>query len=353
MNAGFRKKLHFSSTKRLSYTFLALVASCMLCGVFLFALGYNPLVVYGIIAEGALGSSYGFMKTLAKSTPLIFTGLSVFFADKGGLFNIGAEGQLLVGGLSAGIFGYHFASLQIFPPIGIVLTLFLSFCIGAVWGLIPGYLKAYRSSNEFIVSMMMNYVAMFLCEYLVTYPFRGPGVLAKTPEIPSAYLLPRIASGSQFNLGFFIGVVVVIGVFWFFKNTSTGYEIKTLGANANAAVAAGVDVRKRTIYVFCVAGGLAALAGAIEVLGVHGFYINDLSPGYGYDGIAVSVLSQGNPFGVLLSALLFGALRAGGARLDLRSKVPSEFVIILQAVVIVFIATPQLFRMRRRKDSYV
>ena len=329
-------------------TALALAASFVTGGVFLSILGYNPLQVYGTIIEGSLGNSYGIAKTLAKCTPLIFTGLSVFFADKAGLFNIGAEGQLLMGGITAGVFCNFFAKMQIFPPIAIVLTLLLSFIVGGLWGVIPGYLKAFHAASEFIVSMMLNYVASYLCEYLVTYPFRGPGVLAKTPEIPSNYLLPRLVSGTQLNFGFFIGVLSVIAVLLFFKYSTVGYEIKAMGLNQNAARAAGVSLNRRTVFVFFVAGGLAALAGAIEVLGVHGFYINDLSPGYGYDGIAVSVLSQGNSIGVLLSAILFGALRAGGSRLDLRSAVPSEFGIMLQAIVIIFIATPQLLRLRKR-----
>jgi simple sugar transport system permease protein len=124
-----------------------------------------------------------------------------------------------------------------------------------------------------------------------------------------------------------------------------------MGKNQTAALASGVNTTRETVFVFLVAGGLAALAGATEVLGIHGFFINDLSPGYGFDGIAVSVLAQGNSWGVLFSSLLFGALRAGGSRLDLKSKVPSEFIIVLQAVVIVFIATPRLIAMLRPRGK--
>lgn len=191
-------------------------------------------------------------------------------------------------------------------------------------------------------------------EFLVTYTFRGPGVTAKTNEIPESYGLPRFVSSSQFNMGFFIGIAVIIIVFLFFRYTSKGYEIKAMGKNIQAASVSGVNVKRETIFVFLIAGGLAALAGATEVMGVHGFYMNDLSPGYGFDGIAVSVLAQGNPFGVFLSSILFGAMRAGGTRLDLKSKVPSEFIVILQALVIMFVATPKLIqkiKIRRRKEN--
>ena len=346
------KMVRFNS--RVSYTLLSLVASFTVCGILLLIVGYNPLSVYGIVAEGSLGSSYSIMKSLAKATPLIFTGLSVFFADQAGLFNIGAEGQLLIGGITSGIFAYYFSTIGLPPFVSIILCLTLSFIAGAVWGFIPGFLKAYYGANEFIVSMMLNYVAQYLCEYLVTYPFRGPGVTAKTNEIPASYQLPRFVDVSQLNLGFVLGILAVVAVFLFFRYTVSGRRIRTMGRNNVAAVISGVNVRKETIIVFLISGGIAALAGSTEVLGVHGFYINDLSPGYGFDGIAVSVLAQGNSFGVLIASLLFGALRSGGSRLDLRSEVPSEFIIVLQAAVVVFIATQRLIDMlkiRRRGSS--
>lgn len=343
----------FKKSKAFGFTLLALFSSFVLCAFFLILLGYNPISIYKIVLDGSIGSNYGLMKSLAKATPLIFTGLAVFFADQAGLFNIGAEGQLLIGGVSCGIFGYFFSTLNMNPTLSILLCLLLSFFLGSIWGLIPGWLKAYWETNEFIVSMMMNYVATFLCEYLVTYPFRGPGVTAKTNEIPNEYLLPRVVADSQLNYGLLIGIIAIILVLLFFKFTNSGFEIKAMGKNIDAACSAGINIKSKTIFVFAVSGGIAALAGATEVLGVHGFFINDLSPGYGFDGIAVSVLSQGNPLGVLFSSLLFGALRAGGSRLDLKSTIPSEFIIILQAIVIIFIATPKIMRIfnkRRRKN---
>lgn len=341
-------------TEKVVITGLALLSSFLVCGLFLVVLGYNPLTVYGIILTGSLGRFYSILKSFTKATPLIFTGLSVYFADQGGLFNIGAEGQLQIGGVTAGILGYEL-SLVGFPPFLSILVCFVvGFGLAGCWGLVPGWIKARFGANEFIVSMMLNYVASFLCEYLVTYPFRGPGVTAKTNQLPAAYQLPRLVKGSQFNMSFFIGVIAVLLVFLFFRFTSNGYEIRTMGKNKFAAQIAGIDTKKQTMFVFFIAGGLAGLAGVTEVLGIHGFYVNDLSPGYGFDGIAVSVLAQGNPFGVFLSSLLFGALRAGGSRLDLKSKVPSEFITILQAVVIVFIATPKIiqkFGLRREEKN--
>jgi simple sugar transport system permease protein len=342
---------HHKEDDKLVYTLAALFLSFLLCAVFLLVLGHNPLKVYLITLEGSLGNSYSICKSLAKATPLIFTGLSVFFADQAGLFNIGAEGQLLVGGVASGIFGYMFSMMQIPPILSLFLCLVLSFLAGALWGAIPGWLKARYGANEFIVSMMLNYVASYLCEYLVTYPFRGPGVTAKTNQMPANYQLPRLVQGTQLNAGFFLGLFAIVLVYLFFRYTTRGLEIRAMGKNQTAALASGVNTTRETVFVFSVAGGLAALAGATEVLGIHGFFINDLSPGYGFDGIAVSVLAQGNSWGVLFSSLLFGALRAGGSRLDLKSKVPSEFIIVLQAVVIVFIATPQLIAMLRPRKK--
>ena len=338
-------KYKFRTVKgsKILFTLAAIVLAFVICGLFVLALGYNPFNVYRIIFEGSLGSKYSILKSLTRATPLIFTGLSVFFADQAGLFNIGAEGQLAIGALTSGIFAYQFSQIGIPPFLAIILTLIVAFLSGAVWGAIPGILRARFNANEFIVSMMLNYVAASFCEYMVTYPFRGnAGSTPMTATIPESYQLTRFTTESQLNFGLVIGLIAIIAVWLYFRFTSSGYEARIMGKNNLASLAAGVNTKSKTVFVFAISGGIAALAGATEVLGIHGFFMTDISPGYGFDGIAVSVLSQGNTFGVLLSSLLFGALSAGGSRLDMKSKVPSEFIDVLQAVVIVLIATPKI-----------
>ncbi len=350
-----KNKIRKLKSSRILFTLAAIAIAFVLCGLFVLALSYNPFAVCRIIFEGSLGSKYSILKSLTRATPLIFTGLSVFFADQAGLFNIGAEGQLAIGALTSGIFAYQFSLIGIPPFLAIMLTLIGAFLSGAVWGAIPGLLRARFNANEFIVSMMLNYVASSLCEYLVTYPFRGNvGSTPMTAAIPESYQLTRFTTESQLNFGIVIGLVTIVAVWLYFRFTSSGYEAKIMGKNTLASLAAGVNTKSKTIFVLAVSGGIAALAGATEVLGIHGFFMTDISPGYGFDGIAVSVLAQGNAFGVLLSSLLFGALNAGGSRLDMKSKVPSEFIDVLQAVVIVLIATPKIIEklhIGRRKEE--
>ena len=346
MNKSLEKMNHALNT------FLSILVAFFIGGILLKIIGYDPLSVYGTIIKGAFGSKYSIAKTLAKATPLIFTGLSVFIADKCGLFNIGSEGQLLVGGLTAGYLGFLFSEIGVSGPIAILFLIIVSGIVGGLWGMIPGYFKATRNSNEFIVSMMLNYVAKFLCIYLVTYPMRdNSSVLSKTPDLISKLQLNKLISGTQLNSGLIIGVIAIILSYWYFNNSISGFEMRMLGKSKFVAEAAGVNVKNKIILAFFISGFCAGLAGVIEVMGVHGYFLADLSPGYGYDGIAVSVLAQGSSFGVGLSAILFGALRAGGSYLDFKTALPYEFVTILQALVIVFIALPFELKIIKQKSN--
>jgi simple sugar transport system permease protein len=346
MNKSVEKMNHIFNT------LLSILVAFFVGGILLVIIGYEPLSVYKTILKGAFGSNYSIAKTLAKATPLILTGLSVFIAGKCGLFNIGSEGQLLVGGLSAGYLGFVFSEIGFSGPFAVLLLIIISGIVGGLWGMLPGYFKATRNSNEFIVSMMLNYVAKFLCIYLVTYPMRDTSsVLSKTPDLISELQLNKLVPGTQLNLGLIIGFIAILLTYWYFNNSISGFEMRMLGKNKYVAEAAGVNVKNKIILAFFISGFCAGLAGAIEVMGVHSYFLADLSPGYGYDGIAVSVLAQGSSFGVGLSAILFGALRAGGSYLDFKTSLPYEFVIILQALVIVLIALPYELKIIKLKNE--
>jgi len=176
-------------------------------------------------------------------------------------------------------------------------------------------------------------------------------VLSKTTDLIPSLRLSKLVSGTQLNFGLIIGLIVILLTYWYFNNSISGFEVRMIGKSKFVAEAAGVNVKKKIILAFFISGFCAGLAGAIEVMGVHGYFLADLSPGYGYDGIAVSVLAQGSSFGVGLSAILFGALRAGGSYLDLKTSLPYEFVTILQALLIIFIAVPYELKIIKNKDN--
>lgn len=284
-------------------------------------------------------------ESLVSATPYIFTGLAVAVGFKGGLFNIGAEGQLFAGSLAAAFVGYYFTNLPWF--IHLPFALIAGFGAGALWGMIPGYLKAVRGVNEVINTIMLNYIMFLFADWLVgpNGPMRAQGGAPRSPEIlPSAYLPPLLPDPVRLHWGFFIAIGAVFFVYWFLWKTTLGFEIRTVGASPTAAKYAGIAVGRIFVLTMALSGGLAGLAGANELLGLNRYFAAAFSPGYGFDAIALALLGKSNPFGVLFAALLFGALRNGATRMQSIAGVPVDIISVMQALIIVFIAAPGIIR---------
>lgn len=285
-----------------------------------------------------------FAESLVISTPYIFAGLGVALGFRGGLFNIGAEGQLFVGGLASVYVGYSISGLPWY--IHLPLALLAGTVAGAIWGAIPGFLKARTGAHEVINTIMMNYVAFRLTDYFLQGgPMTRPDGLPITPEIkPSSYLPALFPRPMRLHAGFFLALAVAALVYWFLWKTTHGFEIRMVGANPNAARYAGVRITRTTVLTMALSGALAGLAGANQVLGLDHKLVRTFSTGYGFDSIALALLGNSHPVGVVLSSLLFGFLRGGAARMQSVAGVPVELIRVIQGMVIIFVAAPEIIR---------
>jgi ABC-type uncharacterized transport system permease subunit len=285
-----------------------------------------------------------FAESLVISTPYIFAGLAVALGFRGGLFNIGAEGQLFVGGLASAFVGYSITGLPWF--LHLPLALLAGIVAGAIWGAIPGYLKARTGAHEVINTIMMNYIAFRLTDFLLQEgPMTRPDGLPITPEVkPSAYLPALFPRPMRLHAGFFLALAIAALVYWFLWKTTKGFEIRMVGANPNAARYAGVRITHTMVLTMALSGALAGLAGANQVLGLDHKMVRAFSAGYGFDSIALALLGNSHPLGVVLASLLFGFLRGGAARMQSVASVPVEIIRIVQGMVIIFIAAPEIIR---------
>ena len=285
-----------------------------------------------------------FSESLVTSAPYIFAGLALALGFRGGVFNIGAEGQLFVGGLASVYVGYSISGLPGY--IHLPLALLAGALAGALWGAIPGFLKARFGAHEVINTIMMNYIAFRLTDYLLQGGpmMRGDG-MPITPEIkPSAYLPALFPRPMRLHAGFFLALALAALVYWFLWKTKYGFEIRMVGANPRGARYAGVNIVRTIVLTMALSGALAGLAGTNQVLGLDHRLVRAFSTGYGFDSIALALLGNSHPVGVVLAALLFGFLRAGAARMQSVASVPVEMIRIVQGLVIIFVAAPEIIR---------
>jgi simple sugar transport system permease protein len=282
-------------------------------------------------------------ESLVTAAPYIFAGLAVAISFQGGLFNIGVEGQLFAGGLASVYVGYAVTGLP--WVLHMPLAILAGTLAGALWGAIPGLLKARTGAHEVINTIMMNYIAFRLTDHLLSGPMARPDGLPITPEIrPSAYLPAVLPKPVRFHVGFFLALALAAVVYWLLWRTTRGFEIRMVGANPRAARYAGVRIGSTIVLTMALSGALAGLAGANQVLGLDHRLVRAFSSGYGFDSIALALLGNSHPVGVVLSSLLFGFLRAGAARMQSVAGAPVEIIRVVQGMVIVFVAAPEIVR---------
>lgn len=285
-----------------------------------------------------------FFESLVQSTPYIFAGLAVALGFRAGLFNIGAEGQIFVGAITAVAAGVFLKGL---PAIIHVPVAMLAGALGGgLWGAIPGWLKVKTGGHEVINTIMMNYIAFRLNEYVLGGFLKDPdSYYPISPVIPdSAKLYKFFENPIRFHLGFLIALSLAFVVYWFLFKTTWGFELRTVGSNPKAARYAGMNIVITTVLAMGLSGGLAGLAGANEILGVNHRLMMAFTSGYGFDSIALALLGKNHPFGVVLSALLFGFLRNGAIKMQLASGIPIDIISVLQAMILAFIAAPAIIR---------
>jgi len=325
---------------------VSLAMALILSAVPILIAGRNPIVAYYEMMAGAVGGPVRIGVSLTKATPILFTGLSVALAFRSGLFNIGAEGQLYLGALGATLVALGFPSM---PQVLLLpASIGVGFLFGAFWGVIPGYLKARYQTNEIITTIMMNYIAFWFISYLVHGPLREPNSMySYTAEVPQSSRLPVLIPGTQLHAGFLIALVLVVATYILLSKTAIGFRMRATGANPEAAHYAGMSIRKNIVLVMALSGGLAGLAGVTEILGIQYRLSDFFSSGFGYDGVAVALLGNSNPWGVLLASLFFGLLRGGASIMQRRIGVPAATVLIIQGLAVFFVVIGVGFRSRR------
>ena len=317
---------------------LIAIALALLVGAILILIaGANPIAAYTALIQHSLFTFFGFGDTLKKMTPLLFTSLGVMLALRGGLFNIGGEGQIYLGALGSTLVGLYFSGLP--ALIHIPLALLAGFIFGGIWGLIPGYLKAVRGVNEVIATLLLNYIAVNLISYLVQNPLKEANAPSPySPLIAESARLPAIFSGGFAHVGILLALIAAIIVWVLLELTPLGYQIMAVGFNPIASRYAGISVKRTVILVMVLAGGLAGLAGASEVMGLKYRLFEEVSPGFGFDAIAIAFLGRGSAIGVVLISLFFGALQSGARTMQSVAGVPVTIVYAIQGLMVLFIA---------------
>jgi general nucleoside transport system permease protein len=299
---------------------------------------------YLALVQGSLGGRSQISETLVSATPLILTGLAVAVPLRAALFNIGAEGQMIAGGVVAGLVGFSLTGLPLI--IHLPLAAGAGILAGAVYGWIPGILKARTGAHEVISTIMLNNIGILVSGYLVsTTLFRQPDrtdPVSKTVE--SSAIFPRFIPGLRVNTSLIMALILAVVIFWLVERSTRGFELNAVGLNANAATSAGMDPNRTLIGAMTVGGALSGAAGAALILGVQGRLTLGFSAGLGFDGITVALLGRGRIGGTVAAGLLFGALKAGGRSMQAQTGTSLDLVLVIQALIIVFIAAPGLVR---------
>ena len=308
-----------------------------------------PLYAYGNLFAGAFGSGIALNNTLVAAAPLMLGGLAIGLGFKAGLFNIGVAGQFLIGAFAAAVVGSRLAAAPV--PVEVGASLIAGGLAGAALGAIPGFLKARTGAHEVVTTIMLNNATALLLAWAVTDLVRAPAfTFPRTGDIGNAAL--PVLLGRNLHLGVPLAFALVFAVRWLLDRTTLGFEIRTVGANPNAARYAGISPLLIVTLTMSLSGLLGGLAGAVQMLGLIGFYASGISASVGFDSIAVALLGRSDPIGIMFAALLFGAFRAGAPLMQITTQVPIEIIDIIQALIILFLAADlivrRVFRLRAR-----
>ncbi len=332
--------MKIKNSQNILYPVLALILALFVSAIVMLLSGYNPLVAYSVILKGAFLSKKAIANTLVQATPLIFTGLAYMIGKKATIINLGVEGQLYIGAFCGALVG----SMNLHLPLAlhVLLVMLVGMICGGLSGVFIGWLKVRFGSNEVITTMMMNFIIINFTSYLATYPLKAEGATAQTEKMLPTALLPKLLQGTQLTWGIFFCVLIAILMKFFIDRTKKGYEIKAVGLNKLAAETAGINIKKIILLAMFISGAIAGLGGAVQMMSVNRRFVVGFSADYGFSGIAVAALANESPIGVILSGIIFGLLQNGANYLNMTSRIPTEFVSVIQALVVIFVSAPIL-----------
>jgi len=346
------KDIVFTSARPVYAIVLAFVVSAIM----IVASKVNPITAYVALFQGAFGSLAGLANTCVRATPLLFGGLGIAYGFKAGLLNIGAEGQMYAGGAAATVVAL--TPLPVPAVLHVTLAVSAGFAGGLIWGFIPGYLRAYRGVSEIVVTLMLNYVGIYFINWLVEEPHPLAELNTTFPQSPiieKSAQLPILIKGTSMHAGIILGVVLGLILYLLLRYTPSGFKTRMIGQNPEAARYAGVRVEKQILFAMLISAGFGGLAGASEVLGLKLRLFDFFAGGVGYEAIAVALLANGNPLGVIFSAFFFGALKAGANKMQIVSGIESSMALIVLALAVLFVIAigfgERRLRSKRKKDK--
>lgn len=329
--------------------FISIVFGMLVGAIMMLIAGYNPLEAYKALLFQSFTEPYNFGETIRTMTPLLYTGLAVALAFRTGLFNIGVEGQLIMGQLAAYITA---TSLHLPPGLHALVAMLMGGLAGALWGFLPGLLKAVRGVHEVIVCIMMNFIALNISNLLIrTWLANGNDSTGKIPSSASLNIdaVSRFFDQARIHMGIVVAVGLAVFTYYFLWRTKWGFEMRAVGLSPLASEYAGIGMKRNLILSMMISGGFAGLGGASELLGTSGYLsIQSSFTGWGFDGIAVALLGANTPLGVVFSSLLFGILTYGGGIMQSSAGVPFEVVRVVFAAIILFVAIRFSDRLLRR-----
>ena len=305
----------------------------------------SPLAGFGALFDGALGNESELAETLLQATSLLFPALGIALAFRAGLFNIGAEGQIVLGGMTAGVLG---VTWRLPAPLLIPLVLLAAAAVGGLWGGLAGFLKARFGANEVISTLMLNTIAALLATYLVGGPFKQPGAgAAETAQLPPAAWLPILIPNTRLSISFLIALALAVALWYVFGRTVLGYELRAAGEAPQAARRAGIDLGRTALTAMALSGAIAGLGGATIVMGVLHRFNSGLSPGYGFIAIAVALVGNLEPLFIVIAAVGFGILQSGAIAMQAEANVPRDVVTLVEGLVIIALAGRRFVSERR------
>jgi ABC-type uncharacterized transport system permease subunit len=334
MNFEFHQK-----PLRLKAVVIAIIISFLFGAGIILAAGHGPLEVYQKLVVGAFGSLFSFSSTLRWTTPLLFTGVAAAFAFRGGMFNIGVEGQMYIGAFLSALAGIYFSGLP--KPIHILICILFGAIGGILWVAVPAFMRVYYGANEMVTTLMMNYVAMYLTDYLVKYHFLAGGAQGSslvTKEIAESAQLSKLWPNMSAHTGFFLGLFLIVIFGIVMQKTKLGYEIHISGINPAFAYCGGVSVNRVRMSVMIISGAIAGIGGSMEVMGTLYKFMSRFSPDFGFDGLVVALLGGNAPIGVLFSSFFLGAVKAGALQVERATAVSRSLAMIIQGIMVVFIS---------------